>query len=56
MYTQKHNKEIPCVATFISNKKKMSNFLFSFFSSTKSENRRVEQVLSRRGRGGRERG
>jgi hypothetical protein len=33
------------VATLISNKQKCYFFLFLFFSSTKSENRRVEQVL-----------
>jgi hypothetical protein len=40
--------ENPCVATFISNELKyhVFRFLFSFiFSPTKSENRRVEQVL-----------
>jgi hypothetical protein len=39
--SQKH-KEIPCVATLASNKQKMS-----LFSSTKSENRRWEQILPR---------
>jgi hypothetical protein len=58
-------KEIPCVATFISNKLKchVFHFLFSLLSSTQLENRRVEQVLPRRegwyqwdGGGGWERG
>jgi hypothetical protein len=37
----------PCLATVISNKQKCHIFLFIFFlfSSTKSENRSVEQVL-----------
>jgi hypothetical protein len=38
--------ETPCVTTFISNKQKC-HFILFLFSSTKSENRRVEQVLPR---------
>jgi hypothetical protein len=33
------------ITTFISNKQKCHVFLFNLFSSAKSENRRVEQVL-----------
>jgi hypothetical protein len=41
------SQETPCVATFISNKQKYHVFLFIFslFSCTKLENRRIEQVL-----------
>jgi hypothetical protein len=45
------DKKTCCVATFISNKQKSHAFLFMFylFSSTKSENKRVEQVMPFRG-------
>jgi hypothetical protein len=36
--------KIPCVAIFIS-KKELCNFFIFFFSSTKSENRRADQVM-----------
>jgi hypothetical protein len=53
-YAWKYHKETPCVAIFISNKQKHHVFLFIFYpsSSTKLENRRVDQVPSSRGRGG----
>jgi hypothetical protein len=45
------DKETPCVAISISNHQKChaSLFIFYVFSSTTSENRRVEQVLLGRG-------
>jgi hypothetical protein len=43
-------QETPCIVTLFSNKQKCHGFLFVFslFSSAKSKNRRVEQVLLRR--------
>jgi hypothetical protein len=45
IHTWKYHKETPYVATFISDKQKCHFILFSFFLSTKSENRKVEYVL-----------
>jgi hypothetical protein len=49
----KYNNETPCVTTFISNEQKchVFIFIFSLFPSTKPENRRLEQVLPKRGVG-----
>jgi hypothetical protein len=52
IYIWNYHKEIPCVATFILNKLKcivFFCFIFSLFSSTKSENRKAEQVVPRAG-------
>jgi hypothetical protein len=47
IYTWNYHKETHCVATCISKKQKYHgfHFIFSLFSSTELENRRVEQVL-----------
>jgi hypothetical protein len=46
IYTWKYHKETSCGAIFILNKQK---WYYLFFSSTKSENRKAEQVLLRGG-------
>jgi hypothetical protein len=49
MYIWKYHKETPCAAIFISNKLKCHVFLFVFslFSSTKSENKKAKKILLR---------
>jgi hypothetical protein len=54
IYAWKQHKESPCVTIFISNYQKghVSLFLFYVFSSTKSENRKLDRLFPGRGGNG----